>query len=184
MLMSLRSGTHSYSTPNRRASLLFVKPLAERKLVVFRVVWNLLCGIPFLLPSFIYYSHLDHHRRKLFGTEQDGEYLPLANMSPWWIVVYLSQCFWAPLLAVIRFSLVTPLIWLSPTLRRWIHQRASSLVMDPTYLRPVPTAAALHLIRLCCLKHSSAHLFSARPWSAHEVVAPLLPIREHGRSVD
>src|SRR5437762_5900150 len=65
--------------------------LPERKLVVFRVVWNLLCGIPFLLPSFTYYSHLDHHRRKLFGTEQDGEYLPLASMSPWWIVVYLSD---------------------------------------------------------------------------------------------
>jgi len=122
--------------------------LPERKLVAFRVVWNLLCGIPFLVPSFTYYCHLDHHRRKLFGTEQDGEYLPLASMSPWWIVVYLSQCLWAPLLAVVRFGLLTPLTWLSPTLRRWIHQRASSLVMDPAYIRPLPTAAALRLIRL------------------------------------
>jgi fatty acid desaturase len=43
----------------------------------FRLMWNLLCGIPFLIPSFVYYPHLDHHRRKHYGTEQDGEYLPL-----------------------------------------------------------------------------------------------------------
>jgi fatty acid desaturase len=122
--------------------------LPERKFVAFRVVWNLLCGIPFLVPSFTYYSHLDHHRRKLFGTEHDGEYLPLASMSPWYIVLYLSQCFWAPLLAVVRFGVVTPLTWISPPLRRWIHQHASSLVMDPTYIRPLPTTVALRWIRL------------------------------------
>lgn len=122
--------------------------LPDRKFRVFRVVWNLLCGIPFLLPSFMYYTHLDHHRRKLFGTREDGEYLPLARMAPWWIVVYLSQCLWVPPLAVIRFGLLTPLGWFSPRLRRWIHQRASSLVMDPTYIRPLPTAEGWRYIRL------------------------------------
>lgn len=122
--------------------------LPERKFAAFRVVWNLLCGIPFLVPSFTYYTHLDHHRRKLFGTENDGEYLALGRMSPWWIVVYLSQCFWAPPLAVLRFGLITPLTWVSPAFRRFIHQRASSLVMDPTYIRPLPTAHVQRLIRL------------------------------------
>lgn len=122
--------------------------LPDRKFRAFRVVWNLLCGIPFLLPSFMYYTHLDHHRRKLFGTQHDGEYLPLARMSPWWILVYLSQCLWVPPLAVIRFGLLTPLGWLSPRLRRWVHQRASSLVMDPSYIRPLPTAEGWWYIRL------------------------------------
>jgi fatty acid desaturase len=122
--------------------------LPEKRFRAFRVMWNLLCGIPFLLPSFTYYSHLDHHRRKLFGTHEDGEYLPLASLSPIWIFVYLSQCLWVPPLAVIRFGLVTPLTWFSPALRRWIHQHASSLVMDPTYIRPVPTKAALRYVRL------------------------------------
>ena len=27
----------------------------------FRVAWNLLCGIPLLVPSFLYGSHRDHH---------------------------------------------------------------------------------------------------------------------------
>lgn len=122
--------------------------LPEKKFRAFRVVWNVLCGIPFLVPSFTYYSHLDHHRRKLFGTEHDGEYLPLARLSPWYVLLYLSQCLWVPPLAVLRFGVLTPLTWLSPALRRFIHQRASSLVMDPSYIRPLPTATALRHIRL------------------------------------
>ena len=122
--------------------------LPEKKFRVFRIVWNLLCGIPFLVPSFTYYTHLDHHRRKMFGTAHDGEYLPLARMSPWIILVYLSQCLWAPPLAILRFGIITPLTWFCPPLRRWIHQRASSLVMDPTYIRPLPTQAAQRVIFL------------------------------------
>src|SRR5262245_49117295 len=34
--------------------------LLERQFTVFRLVWTLLCGIPFLVPSFTYYAHLDH----------------------------------------------------------------------------------------------------------------------------
>ena len=49
----------------------------------FRIVWNLLCGIPFLMPSFMYYSHVDHHTRKHYGTAHDGEYLPLASTGRW-----------------------------------------------------------------------------------------------------
>jgi fatty acid desaturase len=122
--------------------------LPEREFSGFRVAWNLLCGIPFLVPSFTYYTHLEHHRRKSFGTEHDGEYLPLASMSPCWIFAYLSQCLWVPPLAAIRFGLVTPLTWVCPPLRRWILKHASSLVMDPTYIRPSPTRAAMHYIRL------------------------------------
>jgi len=112
------------------------------------VAWNLLCGIPFLVPSSTYYTHLDHHRRQTFGTDGDGEYLPLASLSPWWIVAYLSQCLWVPPLAVLRFGVLTPLIWICPPLRRRIYKHASSLVMDPTYIRPAPTQASLRNIRL------------------------------------
>ena len=122
--------------------------LPDRKFRAFRTAWNLLCGIPFLLPSFTYYTHLDHHRRQMFGTKEDGEYLPLARMSPWWIVVYLSQCLWIPPVAVLRFGILTPLTWVCPPQRRLIHQRLSSLVMDPTYLRPLPTKTALFYIRI------------------------------------
>jgi fatty acid desaturase len=122
--------------------------LPDRQLRVFRLVWNLLCGVPFLVPSFTYYTHLDHHRRQMFGTAEDGEYLPLASMSPVYILFYLSQCLWVPPLALIRFGILTPLMWFCPPLRRLIHQRASSLVMDPTYIRPLPTKEMLRLVWL------------------------------------
>ncbi len=122
--------------------------LPEKRFRAFRFVWNLLCGIPFLVPSFTYYTHLDHHRRKMFGTTHDGEYLPLASMSPWCILLYLSQAIWVPPLAVIRFGILTPLMWISPALRRLVHQRASSLVMDPTYIRPLPTKDMQRMIFL------------------------------------
>jgi fatty acid desaturase len=122
--------------------------LPSKGFVAFRAVWNLLCGIPFLVPSFTYYPHLDHHRRTTFGTHADGEYLPLAIMSPWWIVVYLSQCLWVPLLAIFRFGVLTPLTWVCPPLRRVVYQQASSLVANPGYIRPSPTAAELRSMRL------------------------------------
>jgi len=32
-----------------------------RQLPVFEIGWNLLIGIPLLIPSFLYYDHLNHH---------------------------------------------------------------------------------------------------------------------------
>ena len=109
---------------------LFIHELAhlrDRTFLAFRIVWNLLCGIPFLMPSFMYYSHVDHHMRKHFGTHDDGEYLPLGTTGPWKIVAYLTQPLIIPILAVLRFLVLAPLGWLIPSfgdgctgmLRRW-----------------------------------------------------------------
>jgi len=114
----------------------------------FRIAWNLLCGIPILMPSFLYYTHLDHHRRKHYGTAQDGEYLPLGNQRPWAILFYLSQSLIIPVLGVVRFLILAPLAWISPRFRKLIQQRASSMVMDPSYVRPLPTAEVLRVWRL------------------------------------
>ncbi len=105
---------------------------------VFRFVWNLICGIPFLVPSFTYYTHLDHHRRKHYGTKQDGEYLPLGHQTPWHILFYLSQPLVIPGVVVFRFLVLTPLTWVVPPVRRFVYRRLSSLVMDPAYVRPLP----------------------------------------------
>jgi fatty acid desaturase len=115
---------------------------------VFRIVWNLLCGIPFLMPSFMYYTHVEHHMRKHFGTDHDGEYLPLGTTSPWHILAYLCQPFVIPIITVVRFLILSPISWVSPRLRDFIHHHASSMVMDPTYIRPLPTRAVLRIFRL------------------------------------
>ena len=119
---------------------------AANRLPLFRLAWNLLCGIPFLVPSFVYYTHIDHHRRKHYGTRHDGEYLPLEHQRRWFILFYLSWSFVIPVLAVVRFFLLTPLCWLMPPLRGVIHRHASSMVMDPTYIRPLPSRQTMRLI--------------------------------------
>ena len=114
----------------------------------FRFVWNMLCGIPFLVPSFLYYTHVDHHRRKHYGTPEDGEYIPLANLPAWQIVFYLSQIFFIPALVIIRFGILTPLTWISTTIRDLVHKHASSMIMDPMYVRPLPTKKTRRIIRM------------------------------------
>ncbi|BBO30426.1 fatty acid desaturase family protein [Lacipirellula parvula] len=119
----------------------------------FRFVWNMLCGIPFLIPSFVYYTHLDHHRRKHYGTHEDGEYISLSNMPARAILIYLSQILVLPILGVVRWGILTPMTWFSPRLRNWVHQHMSSMIMDPKYIRPLPTKKALRIIRMqevCC----------------------------------
>lgn len=142
------------------------------RLTAFRAAWNFFCGTVFLTPTFVYYTHLDHHRRKDFGTERDGEYIPLACRSRWETVGYLMQSFVIPPLAIVRFFVLTPLTWLSPALRRLVHQRASSMIMDPSYIRPLPTPKALRVIRfqeaLCfawCATIAVSLATFLRPWA-------------------
>ena len=142
------------------------------RFTLFRAVWNFFCGTVFLTPTFVYYTHLDHHRRKDFGTARDGEYIPLACRSRWETVGYLMQSFVIPPLAFFRFFVLTPLTWLSPSLRRLVHQRASSMIMDPSYIRPLPTPKVLRVIRqqeLLCFAWCATIVVSLatvlRPWA-------------------
>jgi len=105
----------------------------------FRTVWNLLCGIPFLMPSFMYYPHIAHHAKTHYNTHDDGEYLPLASSPAWHIILYMANVVFIPIVAIVRFMLMTPLGWLSPSFRRFAQQHASTLVMDPRYIRPLPS---------------------------------------------
>ena len=67
-------------------SAVFVHELAHLKkgtFQIFRGVCNLICGIPMMIPSFMYDGvHNDHHKRDIYGTHQDGEYLPFATQQP------------------------------------------------------------------------------------------------------
>jgi fatty acid desaturase len=132
-------------------AVLFIHELVhvrDKRFRLLSVTWNLMCGIPFLTPTFMYYTHADHHMRKHFGTHGDGEYLPLGVQSPWHILVYLCQPFVLPILAIVRFLILTPICWISPTARAFVHRHASSMVMDPSYIRPLPTRSTLRIIRV------------------------------------
>ncbi len=103
----------------------------------FRLVWNLAAGCPLLIPSFLYHGvHNDHHKRDLYGTTEDGEYLPFGVGPPRDIVAYMALIFVLPLLFVGRFLVLAPLSLVSPKVRAFAWERASSLTIDLAYRRP------------------------------------------------
>jgi fatty acid desaturase len=101
----------------------------------FRFAWNLLCGIPFLVPSFLYYPHVDHHRRKTYGTDHDGEYLDLSHRHPANIFLFVAAAFVVPIAAFVRFAIMAPLSWIWPAFQSWVERHASSMVVDIFYTR-------------------------------------------------
>ncbi len=103
---------------------------------MFRLVWNMLCGIPLMIPSFTYDGvHNDHHKPDIYGTNKDGEYLPFATKKPIVMVGYVLLSIILPLLLVIRFLILTPLCYLAPSIRKIVWERASSMTIDPNYKR-------------------------------------------------
>ncbi|MGA8760891.1 MAG: fatty acid desaturase [Stellaceae bacterium] len=106
----------------------------------FRVAWNLLCGIPLLVPSFLYGSHRDHHARRAYGTPKDGEYRPWGcSGNRIGIVMFASSSFLGLPAGVLRFGILGPISWLNPRIREWVAINASSLVVDPRYRRDPPS---------------------------------------------
>lgn len=99
----------------------------------FRKTWNAVFGIPMLVPVFMYECHAEHHKRDLYGTAGDGEYLPLARMAPWHIGQMLIAPLLLPLFGPYRFGIVTPLSWVIPSLRGYVYRSLSSLKIDLEY---------------------------------------------------
>ena len=119
-------------------ALMFIHELVhlpKKGFTGFRVAWNAMCGIFFLVPSFLYYPHVDHHRRKHYGTDHDGEYLPLSHRGRWMIVGFILQALVIPFLGVFRFLVVSPICWVFPSARAFAHKHMSTMVVDPFYER-------------------------------------------------
>ncbi len=125
-------------------SVIFIHELAhlrEGVLPGFRLIWNLTCGFPLMVPSFTYRAvHRDHHRASMYGTRSDGEYLPFVPGGPSRIILYLLLPLVLPLAIAGRFIVFTPLSYLNRGLRRVAWVRASSLVINLSYRGPMPSA--------------------------------------------
>jgi fatty acid desaturase len=105
----------------------------------FRLVWNLIVGIPLLVPSFMYEGvHNQHHAKRYYGTVNDPEYLPLALMHPWTLPLFLVTAALAPIALLIRFAILAPLSLLSKGLRRTVVGKYSGLQINPKFVRPAP----------------------------------------------
>lgn len=105
----------------------------------FKFGWNLVLGMPTMLPSFMYEGiHIIHHTRTRYGTVEDPEYLPLALMKPWSLPMFLLVSVLMPVGLLLRFGVLGPLSMLSPRLRRVVVARFSGLQINPKYERKSP----------------------------------------------
>ena len=111
----------------------------------FESAWNLLIGVPLLMPSFVYTHgvHQSHHTLSTYGTSQDPEYLPFAS-SHVMTTVFALHSVLIPLALAVRFVVLGPVALLVPRVHRVLVERASALAMHPKFVRAA-TPALLHL---------------------------------------
>jgi fatty acid desaturase len=140
-------------------------------LMGFRRAWNVLVGIPLMMPWVLYKNHIGHHSRAHFGTPADGEYLPLASAPLRDTLLYLLKLPLLPLMILARFAVAAPLSWLVPPLREWVLTRASAYASNPYYAKRFPKRDERHLIivEMACLAWIAF-------WLAMTVYGPVEPI--------
>jgi hypothetical protein len=123
-------------------ALMFIHELTHihrDALPAFRTGWNLLVGIPLLMPSFMYEGvHTIHHKRTQYGTVEDPEYLPLALMKPWSLPLFVIVAILAPVALIVRAAVLVPLGALIPAIRTLTWERFSSLQINPEFRRRPP----------------------------------------------
>lgn len=119
--------------------------MPAQQMVWFGRVWNLLLGIPLLMPWVLYRNHVDHHSAQHFGSPEDGEYLPLASSPLRETIKYLAQAPLLPLFMIVRFGLLSPLSWCHRGLREWVLTYTSAAVSNPYYRKRFPKRDETHL---------------------------------------
>ena len=120
-------------------ALLFIHELTHihpTALPGFRLAWNVLVGVPMMMPSLMYENvHTLHHARTRYGTADDPEYLPLALMKPWSLPLFILIAMLLPIGLLLRSAVLVPLGALVPAVRRLVWERASSLSINPDFRR-------------------------------------------------
>ena len=114
----------------------------------FETAWNILFGVPLLLPSFTYIGvHQSHHSLSSYGTKEDPEYLPFASSRRLIIIFAIQSTVLMPIALFVRFVVLAPIGLAFPSLHRWLEVHASSFSMNPEYRRTVSTAMAVKMRR-------------------------------------
>lgn len=112
----------------------------------FKTGYNILIGVPYLVPSLMYEGvHNQHHAKSRYGTILDPEYMPLARQTVWHVVGFVAVSALAPLGLILRFGVLTPLAALIPPFRRVVVERFSALAINPQFKRDMPPASQLKL---------------------------------------
>jgi len=139
----------------------------------FEAAWNILIGLPMLVPSLAYTGvHTDHHRRTVYGTPGDPEYLPLGRGPRRQVILFLVETALAPAAFFLRFVVLAPVGLIVPPLHGWLERRASSLVINLAYVRKELSTA--DRVRMRWMEVGSLAVWGA---AAFLVVRGVLPIQ-------
>jgi fatty acid desaturase len=110
----------------------------------FELVWNLIVGLPLMIPSLMYVgSHLDHHKRTGFGTVDDPEYAPIARWSRPRIVAFVVKLALLPPALPLRWGVLGPISRFFPRLRQLVVGKLSTLAINANYVRSAPKGAQI-----------------------------------------
>ncbi len=118
---------------------LFIHELshAAARIKGFAAAWNLTAGLPLLMPSCLAVGvHTHHHNRRSYGTARDPEYLPFGH-SRLLILRFLLLNLALPELMALRFLMAGSVALLIPKLQRYLERHATSLAMNPAFVREV-----------------------------------------------
>ncbi len=123
--------------------LMFIHELAHLRrgtFANFRIAWNLLFGMPLMMPSFLYTEHRTHHTNHSYGIDGDAEYYPIGLGPVGLVAWFVAQGLVIPILGVLRFAVIGPISILHPRLRKLVWQKASGLAQNNLkFSRPDPT---------------------------------------------
>ncbi|WP_164155536.1 fatty acid desaturase family protein [Sandarakinorhabdus rubra] len=108
----------------------------------YRLAWNLIAGIPLMIPSFMYEGvHNLHHARNRYGTVRDPEYMALALKPKISVPLFVAIAALGPIGLLIRWGLLAPLSLLKPV-RNMVRARFSALSINPEFRRDPPAGPA------------------------------------------
>ena len=123
-------------------AVLFVHELSHLKkgtFTVFQWVWNLLCGFPLTLPSFIYVGvHIEHHKRAFTGPRMTPSIFAFALAKTYRIPLFPLTMLVAPSLFLLRYLVLAPLSYIFWPMRKPLWVLGSSLAVGGSYRRPLP----------------------------------------------
>ena len=109
----------------------------------YRLAWNIVAGIPLLIPSFMYEGvHTLHHAKNRYGTARDPEYMALALKPKHSLPLFVLVAALGPIGLLIRWAILAPVSLLIPGLRRRVESQLSALAINPDFRREPVTGRA------------------------------------------
>lgn len=100
----------------------------------YAAAWNVLLGVPFLTPSFVYERlHNDHHRPNIYRTAADPEHPPDTSSVRTRVWTTFATMSLLPAVLIVRWLFLAPAAAAHPRARAWVDAHVSSLCGNRDY---------------------------------------------------